>query len=269
MIARSGLETPRRVDVAELRHTVAGELIKLLSVRSTAIALAATAVLVIGFGALMTAGIAFQVVPPLEESGAPVMSAVDAPLGAVTIGFYAVAALGVLAVSGEYSTATIRSTLAAVPRRGRLVAAKAIAVAVLTLAATLPAVLVAHVIGRHILEAGGVAAPLPAGDAVRVVIGASLYLTTVALVGSAFGWLLRSTSGALTALIGLLVIVPALAPVLPAPVGERVALVLPDAGAAIFQGAPHIDPWAGLAVFAAYAGALLLLAVRQIRRRDA
>jgi ABC-2 type transport system permease protein len=254
--------------VAVLGRVVHAEVIKLLSVRSTLAALAIAAMFVVGLGAVMTAGVAFDVLPPMEEGEEALVAPLDAPMGGVGIALYAVAVLGVLAVSGEYSTRTVRSTIAAVPRRAVLVAGKAVAVAAVTLAVALPATLVAYVVGRVLLSAGGVQVDVTPGDAVRVVIGAALYLAVVALVGSGLAWLLRSTAGALAALIGLLLIVPAFAPVLPDGLRQGVAPFLPDAGTAVFQSAPLLAPWAGLAVFVAYAVVLLAAGTALITRRD-
>jgi ABC-2 type transport system permease protein len=100
------------------------------------------------------------------------------------------------------------------------------------------------------------------------VVGAALYLVAVALVGSGFAWLLRSTAGALAAVIGLVVVAPALATLLPPSIGTRVAPFLPDVGAAVFQSEPATHPWAALAVLTGYGVVLLGIAAARIARRD-
>jgi ABC-2 type transport system permease protein len=262
-VSRSGAGTVRAV-----LRVVHAETVKLLGLRSTVIALAVTAFFVSGLGAVMTAGVAFEALGAADQAGAPPVAALDAPVGGINTAFFAIAALGVLAVSAEYSTRTIRSTLAAVPHRAVLVAGKALAVAAVTFVVALPSTLVVHVAGRLMLTAGGVPTDLPPADTARVVIGAALYLVAVALVGSGFAWLLRSTAGALTATVLLLIVSPALAMLLPQSIGERIRPFLPDVGAAVFESVPTTHPWAALGVLAAYGVALLTIAAVRINRRD-
>jgi hypothetical protein len=117
-----------------------------------------------------------------------------------------------------------------------------------------------------------VSVSLTAPGAARAVIGAALYLTGITLLGAGFGWLLRSTAGALAALFGVLVVLPVIGLLLPRSVGAAVLPYLPDnAGTAIMQLTPggHLGPWAGLGVFAGYVGLTLVGAAITLRRRDA
>ena len=251
-----------------LRRAVRAELVKVVSVRSTAASLGTAALLILALGVVTTIGAVTDGALPAED-GAAAVGPLDAPFGGITTGLWAVAVLGVLAVTSEYSRGSIRTTLAAVPRRGTLVLAKAVAVAVTTLAVVVPTTALTYLAGILVLGAAGEPASLPPADAVRVVLGASLYLTVVALVGSGFAWLLRSTAGAVTAVFGLLVLLPVLATLLPVEVLAAIAPYLPDAGGAVYQAEPVIAPWGGLAVFAGYAVVLLAAGAAVLRRRDA
>ncbi len=255
---------------AALTHAVRAELIKARSLRSTVIALTVAALLVMVLGPVMAVGAIVQEAPADGFADAP-----GSPLGAAVSGvsaaLYAVLAFGVLAVTGEYATGTIRSTVTAVPRRGRLLIAKAVAVAGLTFTSMLVAMVVAFVAARAVLATADVVVPVAHPDSVRVVVGAALHLTVVALIGSGFGWLLRSTAGAVSGAVGLLVVLPALAFLLPAEIGSVVRPYLPDvAGAAVYTPVPDmIGPWAGFAVFVAYAVAVLAAGALALTRRDA
>lgn len=251
-----------------LLRAVRAELIKVVSVRSTAVALATSVLLILALGVVTTIGAVTDGALPAED-GAAVVGPLDAPLGGITSGLWAIAVLGVLVVTSEYSRGSIRTTLAAVPRRGTLVLAKAVAVAATTLAVVVPTTVVTYLAGHLVLGAAGEQASLPPADAVRVVLGASLYLTVVALVGSGFAWLLRSTAGAVTAVFGLLVLLPVLATLLPVEVLAALAPYLPDAGGAVYQSEPVIAPWVGLAVLAGYAALLLAAGTAVLGRRDA
>jgi ABC-type transport system involved in multi-copper enzyme maturation permease subunit len=245
------------------------ELLKARTLRSTRVAVLVAAVSLVLFAVFMAVGSVVQTAPP-----DPSLSAADVVLSATTSGvnvaFYAVATLGVIMVTGEYATGTIGSTLASVPRRGVLLAGKAVAVAVITFATTLVAAALALVGVRVVLASGGLPTATDPLLTVRVVVGTALYLSVVALIGSGFGWLLRSTAGALASLIGLLVVLPALAFLLPASVAQVVRPFLPDvAGAAVYQPVPDlIGTWTGFAVFTAYAAVVLAFALAAVRRRD-
>jgi hypothetical protein len=105
-----------------------------------------------------------------------------------------------------------------------------------------------------------------------VVVGAALYLTVVAVLGSGFGWLLRSTAGAIATLVAVLVLSPVVGLLMPARITAIVVPYLPNnAGTAIMQLAPtgQLSPWAGFAVFLGYAAVALAGAVLVVRRRDA
>ncbi|GAA2724187.1 ABC transporter permease [Cellulomonas aerilata] len=267
--AGHGVRPPAVGTVTAVRRAARAELLKVLTLRSTRAAVLVAMISLVVLAAFMAVGSVVQEAPP-----DPSLSAADVVLGAtvsgVTLAFYAAATLGVIAVTGEYASGTIRSTLAAVPRRGVLVAGKALAVVTVVLASTLVAAVLALVTVRLVLASGGVPTATDPAVTARVVVGTALHLSVVALVGSGFGWLLHSTAGAIASVVGLLVVLPALAFLLPRPVADVVRPFLPDvAGAAVYQPVPDlIGPWTGFAVFAAYAAVVLLAGAAAVRRRD-
>jgi ABC-type transport system involved in multi-copper enzyme maturation permease subunit len=185
---------------------------------------------------------------------------------------YAIATLGVLAVTSEYASGSIKPTLAGVPRRTQLVLGKALAVAATTFTVMLTAVLAAFVAAQAIVAIDGIDLSLTADGVIRAIVGSALYLTGVAIIGAGLGWLLRSTAGAVATFLGVFVILPVIGFILPEPVGAAVLPYLPsNAGAAMMQLTPGdgLSPWAGLAVFALYAALTLFGAALVLQRRDA
>jgi ABC-type transport system involved in multi-copper enzyme maturation permease subunit len=226
----------------------------------------------VGAGVFAAIGIIVAKPPPDGGADAATADPAGGSLTGVSIAVYAVATLGVLAVTSEYATGTIKPTLAAVPRRGLLVAGKVIAVAAATLVVTLPATAAAFFVAQAVLSTADITVSPAAPGVLRAVTGAALYLTVVAVLGSGLGWLLRSTAGAVATLVGILVVPQVVALFLPRGIAEVVVPYLPDnAGTAIMQLTPagRLHPWAGFAVFLGYAAAVLTGAVLAIRRRDA
>lgn len=259
--------TPGPAEGVTLRRVVRSEWTKLRSLRSPRWLLALTGLGIVLLGTMTAVGTLVAGVPAdAGEVGA---------LGGALTGLSSVellaGAVGVLAVTTEYATGTIRGTLAAVPRRVPVLVAKAVVVALAVGTVTLVSVLVAFTAVRGILGSQGLALPYTAPGVPRALAGAALYLSGVALLGAGFGWLVRSTVGALAALVGLLYVLPVVG-LLPAPVATVVVPLLPgNAGAALLQLEPGglLPPAAGAAVFTAHVVLVLAGAASVLRRRDA
>jgi ABC-2 type transport system permease protein len=242
------------------------EWIKSWSVRSPAVLLV---VLIVSTGAF--AGL-FAFARARQWDGGP-FDPVQTGLSGILMTQVAAGALGLLAVTAETQTGLLRATLAAVPRRGRVLAAKTLTVAVTALAAGTAGAFAALTAARPVLAGQGVpAAALGDPGTFRAVFGAALYLTAAALIGLSLGVITRSAAGGLTLLIGGLLIVPILISALPeAPArwmmtywpstaGLRIVSTVPD---------PHLlDPWPGFAVLAGCTTILLVTAFLTLRHRD-
>ncbi|MBS1699101.1 MAG: ABC transporter permease [Actinobacteria bacterium] len=186
-----------------LPRALRAEWIKLTTLRSTWWSIAITAVLTIGIGALIAFALTASGEAPRGLNG---IMAVVMPLQ-----FTALLAgiLGAIAVTGEYSTGMIRSTLAADPKRGRVLAAKAVVLAVFLFLASLIMFAVSAVIVSAILGAHGQALEWSTPDKVLLpVLAASATMAVCALIGVSFGFLLRSGAGAIAATVGLLFVLP-------------------------------------------------------------
>ena len=193
-------------------------------------------------------------------------------LTGLSLGQLAVGILGVLVIASEYATGMIRSTLAAVPGRRRVLAAKALALAVPTFIIATVASLVAFLGGQALLASTGAGASMWANGELRAVIGGGVYLTLMAVFGLALGAIFRRTAGGIAAFVGLILVLPVVVAPLPNPWGRDISQYLPsDAGQAFLQihtSAGSLPPWAGLAVLAAWVAAALGTAAWLITRRD-
>jgi ABC-type transport system involved in multi-copper enzyme maturation permease subunit len=184
-----------------------------------------------------------------------------------------VAVLGVMVISAEYTTGMIRSTLQAQPRRLTVLAAKVAVFAVLMLVVGELLSFAAFFVGRQIV-AGHIPVSLSDPGVARSVSGAGLYLAVLGLFSLAFGAILRHTAGAITAVLGLILVVSNLTGLLPDSWGHHINAWMPtNAGLLILQ--PHqapddlLSPWQGLAVFTGWTVLLLALAGVLFKRRDA
>lgn len=189
------------------------------------------------------------------------------------LGQLLIGVLGVLFVSGEYTTGMIRSTLAAVPRRTPVVLAKATVFGSVALVTMVVGSVLAFLGAQLFLSHYGHGFSLGDPTAVRVVLGTGLYLALIGLLGGALGWIVRSTPGGITALVALLLVVPVVLEVFPGTWPKTVGQYLPGEAGSSFVSSLHADPslspGAGLLtvlawVVLAYAAGVLLL-----RRRDA
>lgn len=194
-------------------------------------------------------------------------------LTGLIFGQLAVGVLGVLAVTAEYSTGTIRSTLAAVPHRRAVLAAKAAAIAVPVFVVSTAATLVAFWASQAIFATKNAGVSLGAPGALRAVIGGGLYLTALALLAVGLGAVIRHTAGAISAFVGLVLVVPIVTGYLPNPWGKDISKFMPsDAGQALLSlhtNANSLSPWTGFAVLCGWTALALGAAAWLIARRDA
>jgi len=203
-------------------------------------------------------------------------------------GLIAVIVVATMFVTAEYRRGLIRTTLAASPRRGRVLAAKAVVIGLVTFVMGLVAAAVAVLVGARLSHDQGLyILPVSWLTEVRVVVGTAALLAVGAVLALAVGTILRRSAAAVTAVIVgvvfmyILGVVPG---VLPAGAGGWLLRLTPAAGFAIQQSTPvypqvansylppdyyPLAPWAGFAVLCGYAALALGLAVFQLRRRDA
>ncbi|MGN6680951.1 MAG: ABC transporter permease subunit [Streptosporangiaceae bacterium] len=222
-------------------------------------------------------------------AGSDAGSNVQNVLGGVFAGLIAMIVIGVMFMTAEYRRGMIRSTFAASPRRGRVLAAKAIVLGSVTFVAAMIAVAITIPVGQHLLRDNGVPVfSLPVLDLLRVEVGTAALLAVGAVLALAVGTLLRRSAATVTAVIAGIVLpylLAGLSGVMPVGVEEWLVRVTPAAAFAIQQVAPAypqvdstytpangyfpLPPGAGFAVLCAWTALALALAAYVLRRRDA
>lgn len=248
---------------------IRGEWIKFWSVRSTSVTLLASAAITIVFGMIFSAVAESEGQPP--GPAAFLTDPVDVALGGVGLTEMIVGVLGVMFVAGEYSTGLIRTAFAAVGKRGRVLRAKSTVVAAATFAVSLVGTFGAVVAGQAVYA--GSEPTVPVTDVLDIIASTSLYLTGIALIGVAFGFLFRSTAAGIGTLVGGVFIGPNLLNLLPESITDVFLKYLPsEAGAAMMARTTTPDmlsTGSAYAVFFAWVFGLLCLAGLLVNRRDA
>lgn len=223
---------------------------------------------------------------PGPGSGYPTATVEQALVGTF-IGLIAIVVVAAMFFTVEYRRGLIRTTLAATPRRGHVLAAKAVVIGLVAFVVGLVASTVAITVGVPMMTNGGqVVLPVSVLTEARVVIGTAALLAVAAVFAVALGAIVRRSAAAITIAI-VMVALPFLLVALnvfPAGVGTWILRLTPAAGLAIQQSIPQyaqvttvtspaggyfpLPPFAGLAVLCAWAAAALWLAVVLLRRRD-
>ena len=250
-------------------HTLRAEWIKFWSVRSTFWSTAMLFVLGAGLTTLVCALAAKDI-----ASGA----AGESPGSFVTWGMMiaqiTAIVLGTLVVTSEYGTGMIRATLAATPRRGSVLAAKAIVLSGTLFVVGTVTAFAGYFAGNWFLDREGVGLALSDEGVLRSMFGSGLYMAGLGLFAAAVGFLIRHTAAALSAVLALVFVVGNMAWLLPGTWGEAIAKGMPgNAGSGVATPVSFnpelLDPWVGFGVFAAEVALLTLIAWATFRRRDA
>jgi ABC-type transport system involved in multi-copper enzyme maturation permease subunit len=194
-------------------------------------------------------------------------------LGGLHLSQIAIGVLGVLVITSEYSTGMIRATLAAVPQRRLMLAAKTAVLAVTALIVATASCFAAYFAFQAFLPGGnGLRTSLGDPGVLRAVAGAGLYLTVLGLFGLGLGAVVRSSAGAIATLLGALFVPSLLANLLPQSWQDTIGPYLPmNAGDTIYtvhHEAHMLGAWQGLGVFCLYAAIALAGGFILITRRD-
>jgi len=259
-------------------RVISSEWIKLRSLRSTWWTLALTVVVMAGISTLVAWGSS----QGLDGEGPATMSVVTLITAGRGMAELTVAVLGVLLITGEYTTGQIRSSFAAVPARLSVLGAKALVLGAVVAVASVVGMGLAYLTTMPWHDRLDATLDLGDGETVRILTGLPLYLIGVALLALAIGALLRRTAGAMASVLGLLLVVETVfalvplrffelvSPFLPATAGQRLlmdadTMALLDAT----RDAAHLTPWQGYGVMLAWVVVLGAAAAVLLRRRDA
>ncbi len=224
---------------------------------------------------------------------APLAAGPDAPdpdrtLIGTFAGLIALIVVAGLFVTAEYRRGLIRTTLTASPRRGRVLAAKAVVIAAAAFVTGLVAATITVLLGRHLLHSNGhFVYPLATATGLRIILGTAAVLALTAVAALAVGTILRRGAGAVTVVIVAIVLpyILAVASLLPVGAGQWLLRITPAAAFAVQQtliqypqvagdytptnGYYPLPPWAGLAVLCGYVALTLGVAAVLLHRRDA
>ena len=212
----------------------------------------------------------------------PVQDTTEVSLTGVYLGQAVVAMLAVIMVGNEYGTGMIRTTLAAVPRRLTMLAAKAAILLAAVLTAGTAGVLGSFLAGRLLLPRSGFTAAhgyaqlsLTNGSTLRAVAGSIIYLALIALLSLGVATAVRDTATSIGIVLGLLYLFPILAQTVTDPTWQRRLHEIAPMTAGLYiqttvgiHNLP-ITPWQGLGVLAGWAAAGLLAGGVLLRARDA
>jgi ABC-2 type transport system permease protein len=259
-----------------ITDAIRSEWTKIRTVRSTVWSLIAMAGITIGVMSLISwlrVARGWSTLPPDRQ-----LDLLHNPLDLILatpfqIAQMAVAVLGVMVISSEYTTGMIRSTLQAQPRRETIFVAKIAVFSVLMFVVGELLSFAAFFIGSGIIS-GHVTVHLGDPGVLRVVFGAGVYVAVLGLFALGFGTILRHTAGAITAVLGLILVISPLTDLLPSSWGAHINAWMPtNAGSLIFN--THADPgtlltpWQGMTVFAGWTVLVLVIAAVMFRKRDA
>ena len=248
--------------------TIRAEWIKFWTVRSTQWSVATLFVM----GAGLTVLVCWAAAEDLGNgAGEPAAAFVTWGLMLAQI---AAVVLGAMVVTSEYGTGMIRATLSATPRRGAVLAAKALVLTATLFVVGTATAFAGYFGGNPFLENEGVGVALSDDGVLRAMFGSGLYMAGLGLFAAAVGLLVRHTAAALSIVLGLVFVVGNMVFLLPGAWGEWIGKLMPgNAGSAVSSAASFnpmlLDPWVGFAVFAAEVAAVLLAGYAVFRHRDA
>lgn len=264
-----------------MTRTLLSEWTKLRTQRGTLIALATTAVLMVGFSAFFASEQHTDTQFPGDDD------VVQMGLMGIAFAEIAVVVVGASLMTAEFATGMIRSTLTATQGRLRVLVAKALVLSVAVFPVALVSSAVGFISAQSLLRGNGYAPPayqevsLTDPSAARAVVGTALLLTAYALIALGIGTILRHSGATIATAVGLLFLPLLFLGAFPASFARRIEQFTPLAGMAIqsttdrmlsaFDGRSGmpIGPWQGLGVAFAWALALLAIAFVAIRYRDA
>lgn len=248
-----------------------GEWTKFRTLRSTYITVFFAVLLGVGIAAISGAVTANHW-PHADLRDKLTFNAVATSLNGIYLAQLALGVLGVLLITGEYSTGMIKATLTAVPKRLPVLWAKLAIYTAITVVAAFIISFASFVVGQKLLSSQHIQASFSTPHALRMVIGAALYLTVVGILAVAIGALTRNSAGGISAWVAVFFVIPPIFFALPESFSKHIAPYLPaEAGQALWTrpDTASLSPWVGFGVLCAWTVAAVVAAAISLRRRDA
>jgi ABC-type transport system involved in multi-copper enzyme maturation permease subunit len=181
--------------------------------------------------------------------------------------------LGVMVMSAEYTTGTIRATFSAAPRRTEVLISKTIVFGAVALVVAMATSFLSFFLGQALLTSPAIHATLSTPNALRQVVGTGLYLAVIGLFAMALATIIRHTAGSISAFVGILLVLPTVLQALPNSMYNAAIKFMPAriGNSLVSSSGGHnaFSPWVGLLVMLAYTVALLIIGGVLMQRRDA
>jgi ABC-2 type transport system permease protein len=258
--------------VSELNRGMTAEWTKLRTLRSSGWTLGAMFLASLGLAALIAASDAHGY-SSLSAADKASWDPTNESLAGTLFGQLAIGVFGVLAITGEFASGTIRSSIAAVPRRTPLLVAKGVVYGGVALVVGEIISLTSFFLGQPIIARHAPHATLGEPGVARAVVFAGVYLALICLLSLGIGTLIRHTAGAITAVVAILLVVPGITAAMPNGFQNAFAKFLPVQLGGASMGAvvrvPHsFSPWAGFGILSLYAAVALGIAGWSLVRRD-
>lgn len=268
--AGGGYASPIPVRRTHLGHALASEWTKIRSVRSTMWTLGIMVFLVVGIG--------FLIALAMSSDEYPTNPALSGGLFGLMLGQICIVTLGVLVITSEYGTGMIRATFTASPRRHRVLTAKAIVFFLLAFVLTTAACAVTALIHSSMLGDKTSEGEATGREWFDATVGAGLYVALLGLLALAMGAVLRHSAGAITTMMGLILLPLIMALFMQSEslreLQKKLIEYSPLSGLASLFGIPFlgdedsVSGWGLLGLLAAITGAMLVLAYALLSKRD-
>jgi ABC-2 type transport system permease protein len=251
---------------------VKSEWIKFRSVRSTIMGVIVTFVLTIGLGALISVAVRghYNQMDPLRKL---TFDPVSTSLGGTLFAQFAVGVIGALFITSEYSSGSIRSSLAAIPNRTQLAIAKLVVLFLSLLVVCEIACFITFQLGQTIFSGVVPTTSLSSGVVLRSVILAGLYLTLLSLLGYSLGLILRHSAACISVFTSLLLILPIVLFLMPQSWQSHAAKYEPSQlGQSMMSPTSSVNSfgtWTALLLLTIYVAVAFVTGVILLNRRDA
>ncbi|MGH3121153.1 MAG: ABC transporter permease subunit [Streptosporangiaceae bacterium] len=255
-----------------MKGLLRSEWIKLRTVRSTMWTLGATVLIGVAASAIAMAVTRAHWTTESAAARAAFDPVEVSLVGAYLGGALLLGVLGILVVSGEYATGTIRATLAAEPRRPMMLAAKVLVFAAVSLIVAEVTSFASFLLGQALLTSPARHATLSSPGALRAVAGTGLFLCVAGLFALGIAAMVRHTAGAIGVYVFVLLVLPIIVSALPSSIGNQLARLLPLSIGSVMtnNSVPNaFGPWTEFAILCGYTVVILTAGTVLLVRRDA